>query len=162
MQSELLATAYKLLMANDGLPPSRTDIRRAISTAYYALFHHVADVCAQSLVGDSVKPLSRAKMQTYRSLRHDDILSACQRANTMDFGFPAEIRKFAIHFQNMHKARSLADYDPGPLSDFSLRHAQEKLGECADVIQLLNQADPDDRLAFAVLVAVKAGYSRKK
>ncbi len=48
MKRELVDTARKLL--GDGAT-TRADLRRAISTAYYAAFHALAELCADEIVG---------------------------------------------------------------------------------------------------------------
>lgn len=161
MQAELLATASKLLAPTDGLPPSQADVRRAISTAHYAIFHHAARACSGSLPRASQKTLSRAKSQICWLLDHKDILSACERASIPDNGFPKEIGEFAAVFQRARTSRNAADYDPGSTAELQLHHVLHIIAECADAIQSFNEADPDDRLAFAALVAVKFAYSQK-
>ena len=36
--------------------PSRADLRRAVSTTYYALFHALAECCANTLIGAPPPP----------------------------------------------------------------------------------------------------------
>ena len=53
MEAEnLIKTARALLPAKPGRPRN-TDLRRAVSTAYYALFHCLARSCADTLIGKS-------------------------------------------------------------------------------------------------------------
>ncbi|MYC32883.1 MAG: hypothetical protein F4X64_06865 [Chloroflexi bacterium] len=67
ISDDLLDVARRLAEGN----PSQTDLRRAISSVYYALFHAIAQSNADTLVGDA--PLVRdpdAWRQAYRALDH--------------------------------------------------------------------------------------------
>ena len=55
--------------------PSQANLRRAVSTAYYALFHSLAATVADALMG---KRRSDAWHQTYRALEHGSARRACQ------------------------------------------------------------------------------------
>lgn len=50
MHLELLKIAAELAEREKGRP-NYVSLRRSVSTAYYALFHAVADLCAKQLVG---------------------------------------------------------------------------------------------------------------
>ena len=71
LSSELLKHA-KMLVKLRGNGLEQVNLRRAISAAYYALFHAVCEVFAESVVGDG-KELKRAWLQTYRSLNHKTV-----------------------------------------------------------------------------------------
>ena len=65
---ELIATCRKLVNPQS----SDTDIRRAISTAYYALFHILAASNADLIVGQpGPNSAARAWDRAYRRLEHD-------------------------------------------------------------------------------------------
>ena len=50
MHADLLDSAVKLACSGgDGTPPTQADLRRAQSTAYYAVFHFVVEQCADLL-----------------------------------------------------------------------------------------------------------------
>ena len=51
--SDLIATARELAGAVDGPLPRQTNLRRAVSTTYYSLFHCLAENCADTLVGEA-------------------------------------------------------------------------------------------------------------
>ena len=54
--------------------PSQANLRRALSTAYYAVFHCLAATVADALMG---KGRSDAWHQTYRALEHGSARRAC-------------------------------------------------------------------------------------
>ena len=60
--------------------PRQAELRRAVSAAYYALFHALARCCADTLVGAT--PASRSQTawtQTYRALEHGYAKNQCVR-----------------------------------------------------------------------------------
>ncbi len=54
--------------------PSQANLRRAVSTAYYAVFHCLADAAANLFVGRS---RGSAWPRVYRALEHGKAKSAC-------------------------------------------------------------------------------------
>lgn len=83
--------------------------RRAISTAYYALFHHLAGMCADTLVGAS-KSRTAAWQRTYRALEHgfakSALLELARRSDVEAIKLLSEI------FVALQQFRHEADYDP--------------------------------------------------
>lgn len=59
--------------------PRRTDLCRALSTVYYALFHCLARTCADSMAGRAVvvgdRPMWR---RVYRALEHRQAKTRCE------------------------------------------------------------------------------------
>ena len=55
-----------------GSRPRESDLRRAISTTYYALFHALCQNCADAFIGTQGAERSKtAWRQAYRSPRHN-------------------------------------------------------------------------------------------
>jgi hypothetical protein len=107
---DLLATADVLLKAGNG-KPTQSNLRRALSTAYYALFHCLARDCADTLLGGVGANRSQpAWRQTYRALDHGTAKAACRRQIMTEF--PQSIVDFANLFHAMQIKRHEADYDP--------------------------------------------------
>ena len=74
--------------------PSQANLRRALSTAYYAVFHSLAGVIADILMG---KGRNEAWHQVYRALEHGSARNACRNMEVVR-GFPPEIQDFADRF----------------------------------------------------------------
>lgn len=155
LHNDLLNTARHLLGGTGGIPLPQTDIRRAVSTGYYALFHFVSYFCTEALFLGATGRFSRAKNQAYRSLDHRGILDACRRAQNKDMGFTKEIRDLAILFLNMHRLRNAADYDGDPSQEIKPPQALHKIGECDNHMEACNLTNSNNRIAFAILVLVK-------
>ena len=134
--------------------PNQADLRRAVSTTYYALFHALAECCANTLIGATPRNRSQqAWRQTYRALDHRHAKNQCNRTEITLF--PQEIQTFAASFIGLQNRRHTADYDPLPnqSSTFFYRHdVLELITEAEQAINSLNSADPLDLRAFAAYV----------
>lgn len=86
--------------------PTQADLRRAISTAYYALFHCLALSGADLLIGAE---RDSAWHQVYRALEHGKTVRICDDDQRMA-EFPESIRKFASAFVILQRERQQADY----------------------------------------------------
>ena len=130
--------------------PRQTELCRAVSTAYYALFHTLARCCADMLVG--VSPVARSQQawrQTYRALEHGPAKNRCSRQNMLS-KFPPEIEDFGQRFITMQRERHAADYDPQAV--FSRDRVIQLIEETARTIARFNGVAAQDRRAFAVYV----------
>lgn len=108
---ELIASCYKLVPQAPAPPPSQADMRRAISTAYYALFHTLAASNAELIAGQPQSNLSSyAWERVYRRLDHG-------RARNNLRGILDRLSQtgenFVRTFIDLQDRRQEADYDPG-------------------------------------------------
>ena len=150
--ADLIKTAKLLAKASRG-KPSQANLRRAASSAYYALFHCLAKTCADLLLGGSnAQRGERAWRQAYRALEHRNAKNAC-RNGAIVAKFPKEIEDFANLFVTLQEKRHLADYDP---------HARFLKSSVLSDVALAEQALKDfvaqplkDRRAFCVHVLFK-------
>ena len=153
MHVALLESALKLACeSEDGEPASQSDLRRSISTAYYAAFHFVLGECADLLTCDEGGiGLNRAWRQVYRSIAHAAVKKACNRATDRTMSFPVEIRDFATLFVAWLESRHEADYDPE--AQYVAADALAIIGEVETAISAYRTVDKKHRQAFAVLIA---------
>ena len=129
--------------------PRQSDLRRIVSTAYYALFHCLALCCADMLVGGPSADRSRpAWNQTYRALQHGFARQRCEHPSVANF--PSEIRYFARTFVDMQQDRHRADYNPDV--SFVKADVVQLIDSAEDAIRRFQQAPVRDRRAFAVYV----------
>ena len=129
--------------------PSQANLRRAVSTAYYALFHSLGATVADALMG---KRRNDAWHQTYRALEHGSARRACQNMQAMR-EFPLGIQDFAKAFSDLQRVRHQADYaldgrycKPDVLAEFDKADA---------AIAWLEEADMQQRRRFAAHVLFK-------
>ena len=133
--------------------PSQADLRRAVSTTYYALFHALAQCCANTLIGAASHQSQQPWRQTYRALEHHHAKNRC-KSPEID-RFPQEIQTFAASFVALQNRRHTADYDPYPnqsSTSFYRHDVLQLITEAEQAINSLNSAYPLDRHAFAAYV----------
>ena len=149
--SDLIATARELAGAVDGPLPRQTNLRRAVSTTYYSLFHCLAENCADMLVGEAAgtERSEPAWRQAYRALQHGTVKARCNDRRMIQ-RFPIEIQRFAAQFVNLQGKRERADYE----SSETLEQSDVILDieAAAQCIAQFRQAPERDRRAFAVYV----------
>lgn len=93
-----------------GRLPTHEHIRRAESSAYYAMFHSLSHSNATALVGLPANPTTAETWsRIYRGLYHTTARRALQ-SNRQDFSMPA--RRFTDAFVDLQHLRHSADYDP--------------------------------------------------
>ena len=129
--------------------PRQANLRRAVSTTYYAMFHCLAGSCADLIVGGAGASRSKhAWRQTYRALDHRTSRKRCESQDIRQF--PVEIRDFANVFVDLQKKRHRADYDPYAV--FSKLEVVQGIQEAEKIIGDFVRAPRKDRRAFAVYV----------
>jgi hypothetical protein len=102
--------------------PRQVDLRRAISSAYYGLFHFMLAALADEFVGTSQRRTRRYGL-VYRSVEHRTLREICTEAAKQapakrylaylpPTGFGPDIQVFARAALELQEARHGADYDP--------------------------------------------------
>lgn len=152
LPDDLIATADTLLAANVRRP-RQSDLRRAVSTVYYAMFHTLAKCCADLLVGGSGSQRSKpAWKQVYRALEHGTAKNACSNKKLLG-KFPAEIQHFGNQFVQMQVKRHSADYDPD--QNFYKTDVLIDIAVTEFTISEFKKVPLKDRRAFAAFVLLK-------
>ena len=116
MNWEHLIETAKLLAGSDEASPApgrprQAVLRRAVSTAYYAMFHALCLSNAETLVGASPTGHNASLwVDTYRTLDHRVAKNRLGQRSQL----PQEIavRNFARVFGSLQEQRIRADYDP--------------------------------------------------
>ena len=145
---DLISSARKLLGESQVGSPKQLDLKRAQSTAYYAMFHSLCRNCANALVGKvKARRSESAWIQAYRAVGHGYAKNQCKNSKVMN-EFPADIQDFASKFVELQLNREKADYDPS----FSLtRHdVITVIYAAAAAITKLESANIKHQRAFAV------------
>ena len=107
---ELIGTCHKLVPTVSASPPSQADMRRAISTAYYALFHTLAASNAELIAGQPQSNISSfAWDRVYRRLDHGRAQNNLRAALSL---LSSSGANFARTFIDLQGRRQDADYDP--------------------------------------------------
>ena len=145
---DLMETARRLTESGAS-QPTQADLRRAVSTAYYALFHCLAAAAADLLTGSSRGPEWH---QVYRALEHGKAKRACRQQGALR-AFPMEIHSFAKMFVDLQEARHAADY--ALEGEYSKPDVLAIINRAGDAINEFEQAGVRHRRGFAVHVLFK-------
>lgn len=142
MHDDLLDIAARLAQLEEGRP-RRTSLRRAISTAYYALFHALAALCANRLVGYS-KPWD-AYAPIYRTLDHGRAKDVFKR---MSASHGPDITSIGQTFILVQERRQTADYDPAPFP-FNRKETLDLVEQARLAVMRVELLTDDQRLLVA-------------
>ena len=82
--SDLIASAGKLLGKGKKGPPKRSEIKRALSTVCYAMFHALCWNCADALVGSTGKLRSQSAWSQVRLASQVRVNSSIQQLCSME------------------------------------------------------------------------------
>ncbi|MCY4445882.1 MAG: hypothetical protein OXC02_05405 [Rhodobacteraceae bacterium] len=151
--SELIDTAHHLVDRNSTGKPRQSDLNRAMSTAYYAMFHALCRNCADCVVGTRHSLRSElAWMQAYRAANHSTVNSRCLNKLVMN-QFPKNIQEFADSFVALQKKRHQADYNPE--NEFTIYEVMTEIDAAQKGIEKLNNSSIEDRTAFVVYTVMQ-------
>ena len=132
--------------------PRKVYLKRAVSNAYYAMFHCLAESNANNIAGRSKANRSEgAWLQTYRALGHREAKRRC-RNQQMIRKFPAALREFANTFCDLQIKREEADYNPN--SQLYLQEAWWQVLLAEEAIESFKATATRDRKAFAVYLLI--------
>jgi len=143
MHDDLLDLATDLAHREQTGRPRQASLRRAISTAYYALFHDLAYLCADELVGwreswDVFAPI-------YRTLDHGRAKDVFKRISGRYGGNIAIIGSVFILLQ---ERRHTADYDPTSFP-FGRSETIELIEQARQAMARMKMLSDDERLLIA-------------
>jgi len=155
----LFEQADKLITPQTGRP-RQVDIRRAISAAYYAIFHGAITAAADQFVGMTNRDESRYGL-LYRSVDHKWLRELCKevqkstpssnfRPYTPPGGFGADIAAFAAAVVALQVKRHTADYDVTVRMNRS--DAVLAIAEARAALGRFDRASQQQRLAFLSLL----------
>ena len=148
--ADLIELARETARRDPGRPKS-VSLRRSVSSAYYALFHALAHLCADELIG-SRQPYS-VFTPIYRSLEHSkarSVLNAARRA----FPRGSAVEMIAVAFAALQDARHAADYNPEPFP-LSRSGTLELIASAEEAVEALRSLPAGQKLDLAVKLVVK-------
>ena len=140
MNWEHAIESARMLSGSDGTTtapgrPRQAGLRRAVSTAYYAMFNALCWSNADTLVGRaSAGSDAGIWMEVYRSLQHRD--AKARLASYSQLRQDSTVRNFARVFGNLQEQRVNADYNP--LARFTR----------SDVVVLIDRAEAATRAFY--------------
>lgn len=142
---ELIETSRKLLSQTAATPPSDADIRRAISTAYYAIFHALTASNADLIAGTPQSAITtHAWERVYRRLEHG---RARNNLNADRYLLSSAGDQFVRTFIEAQRERLTADYNPN--APVSLSNARNAVRQAEAALRNLPQLPEDERRFLA-------------
>ena len=156
----LFKQADRLVVPPPAGPPRQVDVRRAISSAYYGVFHATLTAAADHFVGAAKRGTHRYGL-VYRSVQHGALRSLCEIATKQqptaryvphlpDGSFGPNISAFAAAALELQEKRHSADYDP--LIRVKTSDARLAIGTARAALQRFNSATASEREAFLTLL----------
>jgi hypothetical protein len=168
---QLLSQARRLARL-DPNRPAQANLRRAVSAAYYALFHFLVDQACIAIVGGAhdrrgfrhvlARAFEHSTMaDTCKSFAGGQLPKGVRSRLPRAYQVRPELRRIAHTFRDAQERRYLADYDLAQ----GLRRAQV-LALIRDVEEALEnyrrvRAEPDVRFFLACLLAWKSLAGRR-
>jgi uncharacterized protein (UPF0332 family) len=156
----LLEQAERLTVPTAPGPARQVDLRRAISSAYYAVFHFVLGEAADEFVGRTKRTAPRYAL-VYRSVDHRAFKTLCEHVRTSTpapkiraFLPPStadtKLQEFAEAFLELQQKRHSADYDPS--IQVKTSDALLAISVARSAIGKFSQSTPARRKAFLTLL----------
>jgi hypothetical protein len=152
-----LIVAAKLLLgeSNKGAP-NQARLRRAVSTAYYALFHAMARQTTDAFVGANQRGQPRYEI-VYRGFEHQLMKKGCETVDKHTLGAKAakalgtntasqSIRDVASAFVTLQERRHWADY--APIGKITRSEARDLVDLAEFAAEKLVAADSQERRNF--------------
>jgi uncharacterized protein (UPF0332 family) len=158
---DLLSHADALLVSKGKGAPSQVNLRRAVSAAYYALFHRLLADSADRLVGRT-KCNEATYALVYRAFEHSKMRQRAEQAinpnskiykNLPRFGladFSDHVRKGATAFVDLQIERHKADYDPR--HKLTLETAKAQVGAARTAIANFSRASESEYALFLLIL----------
>lgn len=139
--------------------PRQASLRRAVSTAYYALFQALCEACASRLVGwdkpwDVFTPI-------FRAVEHGRAAQTLLQAN---FATSTDLQRLGFAFVELQSAREWADYNPEPrpkfdvtknASPFRRSEALTLIELAGEAVGILDRLSDEARLKLATRLVTK-------
>lgn len=156
----LLEQAQRLIALPSARAPRQVDLRRAISAAYYAVFHAVLGAAADEFVGKTKQSTIQYTL-VYRSVAHSTLRSICENATKPKMpgkyaryvpsgGFDNNIQRFAAAVLELQERRHGADYDPS--TRFKMSDATVAISTARSAVDNFRAATADGKTAFLTLL----------
>ncbi len=156
----LLDQADGLIVGLTSGRPRQADLTRAISAAYYGVFHVCLTAAADEFVGIGRRANARYEL-VYRSVDHRVFRDVCEeaiksrpRVSFLPFiptgGLGAEIQAFSIAALELQRQRYVSDY--AALGRFEAAEARQTVSAARSAIRSFAAAPEEARKMFLTLL----------
>ena len=151
-QADALITGYK----------DETDLRRAISTAYYGVFHFILRYVADRIAGPGNRSTDLYNL-VYRSIEHKALKALCDQfrgsilSKTIKpyepIGGFGPIIDFARLTANVYEQRIFADYNP--MHPFTLGGTRVAVSDAREAVKYFKGATAEQCGGFLALLLIR-------
>ena len=144
----LIEQAYLLLSISRNGQPRQADKKRAVSAAYYAVFHAVLGAFADQLVGKRERN-SPDYVRAYRSVDHARLRKVCESLPKSSSSL--ELKTMGEVIVGLAQQRKSADYDPS--FRISLKSARQAVMDAEAAMTALATIGDVERRTFVLSLA---------
>lgn len=148
MVNRLLSAADTLL---ESKPRSAAYRRRAVSTAYYAVFHALAKLCVEALAVDAERN-SDEYLRIYRALDHGNLRKVFSQS---PLNTHPTFKKLGPVIGRLQNERQNADYLPPKQDLFPVDQVRELIGQSRYVVTEISNLQKIDRQILAISLLFK-------
>lgn len=152
MVALLLEAADTLLKER---PRSSAFKRRAVSTAYYAVFHALAKVCAENLLPSAARNTDEYA-RVYRALEHGSLKAAFGKEPLKNHGTLRKIGDLVVALQS---ERYRADYLPPIENVFSRQDTKKLIEQARQAVAEIEALNPQDSRTLATCLLFRERQS---
>lgn len=164
LAKDLLEQAQHLV-SYDATRPKQANLRRAVSTAYYSLFHLlIAEAVHRLLQGRDALIMDRVS----RAFQHGEMKQVCRQLQQHTLPEPLltlfegrisdKLRIVAESFNDLQEARHLADYDTS--AKFSRTMAQAFVDTARQAFDAWYEVEEREARRFLAALAFAARWSK--
>lgn len=126
--------------------------RRSVSTAYYAVFHALAKLCARELFDHEGTLSSTSEYErVYRALDHGSLKDAFKKSPLKD---SKRLKKLGNNIAILQSERIRSDYLP-PMLVHTQAQCEEWVAMAQSTLDLLSGLTPEERRTLAVHLIFK-------
>ncbi|MCJ2135732.1 hypothetical protein MKK69_17005 [Methylobacterium sp. J-026] len=144
MVAQMLGQAADLI---ERFPGSSAAKRRTVSTAYYAAFHAIMQLCADEILPGSDSNSAEFE-RVYRQIDHGPLKQAFVSDGPLKIN--QALRQIGDDIVPLQNARKLADYAPPRPNVFTSAKAREHVDRAGDLVTRLQTLTPQDRRTLAL------------
>lgn len=126
--------------------------RRAVSTAYYAVFHRLARLCLEQVQGADAKMTDDESERVYRALEHGSLKSVMEHQGISRH---LRLKDIAQEIVLLQSKRNAADYLPPKKGLFPEQECLDLVVRAEAIVEALDALGPSDRRLLAIHLLFK-------
>ena len=154
---QLLGHARSIIRTGKRGALPQISMRRAVSAAYYALFHGLVSEASNLLVRQAERRRSRYLL-VYRSFEHGPMLQACRQVSRPPprlgiSSFGPDVGSVAAAFETLQSQRHRADYDPQ--TRFIRNEVEEYIALAHSALEAIGRAPRTEREIFLTFLLLR-------